>query len=410
MHKIHTLGNGLKVIINQVQTAGVYCGIALDCGTRDELDCESGMAHFTEHMSFKGTSHRSAMQIINYIEGVGGELNAYTGKEETVYYCAVQPPFISRAVNLLFDIVFNSTYPKQEMKRECEVVIDEIESYNDSPADLIFDDFEHLLYADHPLGRNILGKSEQLRTHTTEMMHTFTQRSYRPDKAVFFIAGPVDEHKVLRLLEKQVRNISTTPLTDNTSVLLRQSPGEYTPTSQRFKKQVHQAHCMLGTRTVSITHPDRLTVVLLNNILGGPGLNSRFNLALRERNGLVYTVESNYTGYTDAGIWSLYFGCDQKDVKRCTRLALCEMDKLMQKPLSNRAMNAAIDQMCGQLALSYDHHESVAIGMGKTMLHYGHYLSMPEIIERLHAITPQKLQDVAQRTLSPTNLSTLIYE
>lgn len=410
MMNSYLIDNGLRVVIQAQDTAGVYCGIAVDAGTRDELEHESGMAHFTEHMTFKGTRQRSAIQIINHLEGVGGELNAFTGKEETVYYCAVQPQHLNRALDLLADIVFNSTYPQNEMEREAEVVIDEIESYNDSPAELIFDEFESIIFPCHGLGRNILGEAEALRHHTSEAMKHFTRRLYCNDRTVLFVCGPVNESKVLSKINRLFTASSLPNLQTVSRSITRVEPSSYTPQTRSVERGVHQAHVMIGTRAMAVPHPDRMALVLLNNILGGPNMNSRLNLSLRERSGLVYTVESNYTGYTDTGLWSIYFGCDQKDLHRCQRLAMREMDRLMQSPLSAQALAKAKQQLIGQLALSYDQHENIATGMGKTFLHYNTYLSSQEIVERINALTAPHLQDVAQRVFNPQSLSTLIYK
>ena len=430
-----TFPNGLRAIIANRPSAGVYCGIAVDAGTRDELPNESGIAHFTEHMTFKGTHRRSALQIINRLEGVGGELNAYTGKEETVYYSAVEPKHLPRALDLLFDIVFNSTYPEEEMRREAEVVADEIESYNDSPSELIFDEFDSLLFPNHPLGRNILGDAAALRSHTHAVMSSYAARLYRPDNAVIFISGPVDEDKILRHLEPRVAALMppppfvhteaassipatpisgeatpTRPATTETPPLHlqpREAPAPTVPEDKTVSRNVHQAHVLIGGRSLPASHPERMALVLLNNILGGPGMNSRLNLSLRERSGLVYTVESNCTSYTDCGVWSVYFGCDKSDIRRCRGLVMRELDRLMQSPLSERTLSAAKRQLCGQLALSYDQHEGIATGMGKTFLHYGIYRTAPEIIERIQDVTSSRLQDMAQLTFS--NLSSLTY-
>lgn len=402
---------GLRVIVNRKATAGVYLGIAIGCGTRHEKPHESGMAHFTEHMTFKGTQRRTAMQIISRLEGVGGELNAYTGKEETVYYAAVEPKHLNRAIDLLLDIVFCSTYPQAEMEKEVEVVCDEIESYNDSPSELIFDEFEALLYgAGNPLGRSILGQANILRSHTSHDMTSFARRGYRPDNACLFVYGDVKPQDVERAISKAMPAIPAYGLSLSTAAASTEPLILPEAQEQTVNKGVHQAHVMIGTRTVGMKHPDRLAVQLLNNILGGPGLNSRLNLALRERNGLVYAVESNYTGYTDTGIWSIYLGCDHSDVRRCRRLAMHELDRLCQAPLRPSTLANAKRQMLGQLAISYDQHEGVALGMGKTFLHYNGYRTQQQIADALEAITADTLHRVASELFKKSDISTLIYE
>ncbi|MCF0183605.1 MAG: insulinase family protein [Bacteroidaceae bacterium] len=403
-----TLDNGLRVIVEHCPSAGVYMGLAVNAGTRDELPSESGMAHFTEHMTFKGTRRRSAVQIINRLECVGGELNAYTTKEETVYYCAVEPRYLDRGLELLTDIVFGSIYPEAEMRREAEVVIDEIESYNDSPSELIFDEFDTQLFGTHPLGRSILGEADLLRRHTTADMKAFADRLYTPGNMVLFVRGNIDEERLLTRINARIRENMSQRGTVACQVS-RTVPAVVGASERTVEKNVHQAHVIIGTRSLSYFDPNRLTMVLLTNILGGPSLNSRLNLAMRERNGLVYTVESNYNAFTDCGVWTIYFGCDQKDVRRCRRIAAREMDRLMQAPLSARALENAKAQICGQLALTRDNIESNAIAMGKVLLRNGTYYGLDESIARLRAVTAPQLQDMAQRTFAPDGLSTLMY-
>ena len=339
---------------------------------------------------------------------MGGELNAYTAKEETVYYCAVEPRYLDRGLELLTDIVFGSIYPEAEMRREAEVVVDEIESYNDSPSELIFDEFETQLFGTHPLGRSILGEADLLRRHTTADMKAFADRLYTPGNMVLFVRGNIDEERLLTRINARIRENMSQRGTVACQVS-RTVPAVVGASERTVEKNVHQAHVIIGTRSLSYFDPNRLTMVLLTNILGGPSLNSRLNLAMRERNGLVYTVESNYNAFTDCGVWTIYFGCDQKDVRRCRRIAAREMDRLMQAPLSARALENAKAQICGQLALTRDNIESNAIAMGKVLLRNGTYYGLDESIARLRAVTAPQLQDMAQRTFAPESLSTLMY-
>lgn len=401
---------GLRIVCVPGRTDVVYLGVAVDAGTRDELPQESGMAHFTEHMSFKGTKRRSARQVISAMESVGGDLNAFTGKEETVYYCTCLKEHVARAIDLLLDITLNSTYPQEEMNREAEVVIDEIESYLDQPSELIFDDFESLMFPGHPLGRNILGDADTLRTFRSADMQRFTQRLYHPERMVLYVLGNVEPEKVLREAEKNAtrhdcqRDASRLPtqhvaLPDDTRVdsrIIR-------------RKDTHQAHVVIGARGFGGSDDRYLHLNFLSNMLGGPAMSSRLNLALRERNGLVYTVESNCTTYTDTGVWTVYYGCDAADRARCRRLVLRELDKLTQHPLSQRTLDAARRQLKGQIGISYDNFENLAIGMAKRFLHYGGTLSRQELFARLDAITPEDLLTTAQAVFSPERLLTLEY-
>ena len=408
----HTLPCGMRIICAPSPTQVVYCGIAVDAGTRDEQRHESGMAHFVEHMSFKGTHRRTARQIINRLESVGGDLNAYTGKEETVFYSSVLRQHLPKAIDLLVDITLNSTFLQEEMNKEVEVVIDEIESYNDQPSELIFDEFEEICFPTHPLGRNILGEAPQLRELTSEHMHAFHQRMYRPERMVLFVYGDVDPEQVIRLTEKALANSDLSHPSYSLMPLPRTAPMPFSPAEAATtrKKDTHQAHVVIGGRSFGGNDPRHLHLYLLNNMLGGPCMSSLLNLSLRERNGLVYTVESNATCYTDSGVWTTYFGCDPEDVRKCCRLVERELQKLMDKPLSEQKLNAARQQLKGQIAVSYDNFESLAISMAKRYLHYGSTQTMRQLFNRLDALTPNQLWETAQEVFSPQNLHTLIYK
>ncbi len=404
-----TLSNGMRVVCAPSPTDIAYIGIAVDTGTRDEKPWESGMAHFAEHMSFKGTTRRSAMKIINCMESVGGDLNAYTGKEETIYYCTTPAEHYARAIKLLLDITLDSTYAQYEMDKEVEVVIDEIESYNDNPSELIFDEFESLVFHHHPLGRNILGDAEPLREHTAEGMRHFVSRLYHPERMVLFVYGRIPFDAMVKTAERHIAAMQYAPRTLQAEP--RTAPdAPRTGQTVTQHKDTHQTHVMLGTRCCGQSHADHLPLFVLNNILGGPGMNARLNLALRERNALVYTAESSLLSYTDTGVWNAYFGCDRHDLKRCLRLVKRELQRLTDAPLSERQLLAAKRQLKGQLKVSNDNFESVAIGMGKRMLHHGTVLHNSTLCERIDALTPTQLWDVAQRTFAPDALTTLIYE
>ena len=418
-----TLDNGLRVVYAPSPTNTVYLGLALDAGTRDEKDGESGMAHFAEHLSFKGTDRRTSRQIITYMESVGGDLNAFTGKEETVYYCTCQKEHFSRAMDLLFDVVFHSKFPQEEMDKEVEVVIDEIESYNDSPSELIYDDFEAMLFQGHPLGRSILGNAERLRAYKTEDVQNYTSRLYVPSNAVLFVYGNVSEKEIMKQIRKEdppqpslqggrasINRLSGHIGSTSYSPPYREGLGVGPVSgSHIIHKDTHQAHIMMGARAFGGTHPKHLALFLANNILGGPGLSSRLNLALREKRGPVYTVESTLTTYTDTGVWAIYFGCDHHDTEKCKRIVKRELQRLCDAPLSEKALNAAKRQIIGQIALSYDNFESVAIGMGKRMLHYGRTQTKEQFIDRIQALTAEQVWDAAREIFDPENLTILEY-
>lgn len=410
-----TLPCGMRVLILPSMSNVVYCGIAVKAGTRDELPHESGMAHFCEHLTFKGTKSRTSRQIINYMESVGGDVNAYTGKEETVYYASVLKEDFRRAAKILCDIVLNSTYPQSEMEKEVEVVIDEIESYKDSPSELIFDEFEQLIFKGHPLGRNILGEADRLRTLKREDVLSYARRMYRPENMIFFIHGQVNPETAVNEINKnitEIQNQKTETETENSTVFSTQNipVPPYQAESVYRKKDTHQAHVLIGTRAYGANDSRHIPLYLLNNILGGPGMSSRFNLILRERNGLVYTVESNITSYTDTGVWSVYFGCDPHDVTRCRKLILKELERWRQAPVSERILTAAKKQIKGQIGISYDNSENVALSSGKTFLLYHKIKEQKELFQKIDSITAGDLHQIARELFAPENLTTLIYQ
>ena len=426
-YNTHTLANGLRIIHLPSAQPVVYCGYAVGAGTRDEeLGREEGMAHFCEHITFKGTERRSSMKILGHLESVGGDLNAFTNKEETVYHAAVLKDNIGRAVDLLTDIVFHSTYPQAEIDKEVEVIVDEIESYNDSPAELVYDLFENAVFSGHPLGHNILGTAEKLRRYTTADALRFTRRYYRPDNSVFFAYGDVDFARLVRLLERAnaasnaVSNVAAESLPPQQQALCDESAGccgndtatavlpPYVAQHIEHHMDTHLAHVMLGTRAYDVHDERRIALYLLNNILGGPGMTARLNVSLRERNALVYTVESMAQSYSDTGLWAVYFGCDPKNVKRCLRLIRRELDKVMQRPLSDAQLRAAKRQIRGQIGIACDSRESFALDFAKSYLHYGWKKDVTALCERIDALTAADLQRVAQDLFAEERLTMLV--
>ncbi len=411
-YNTYTLDNGLRIIHLPSDSQVVYCGYQINAGTRNEEPGEEGLAHFCEHVTFKGTERRKAWHILNCLESVGGDLNAYTNKEGTVYYSAILKEHIARAVDLLSDIVFHSVYPQTEIDKEVEVICDEIESYNDSPAELIYDEFENILFKGSPLGHNILGTAEQVRAFKTEDALRFTRKLYRPDNAIFFAYGDIDFKKLVRLLQRALAD-------DESVVKLAEEklPKNYPPVGDGIagqtivmQKNTHQAHVMIGTRAYDVNDDRRMPLYLLNNMLGGPGMNAKLNLALREHNGLVYTVESTMVAYGDTGTWSIYFGCDEHDVKRCLRLVRKELDKFMQKPLSDAQLKAAKKQIKGQIGVACDNRENFALDFGKSFLHYGWEKNVDRLYEQVDEITAAQIQAVAQELFDKDRLTTLIFK
>ena len=455
-YNTYTLDNGLRIIHLPSDSKVVYCGYQINAGTRNEEPGEEGLAHFCEHVTFKGTERRKAWHILNCLESVGGDLNAYTNKEGTVYYSAILKEHIARAVDLLSDIVFHSVYPQSEIDKEVEVICDEIESYNDSPAELIYDEFENILFKGSPLGHNILGTAEQVRAFKTEDALRFTRKLYRPDNAIFFAYGDIDFKKLVKLIGKALTDDSSGKLAekgchadfaddadfsgetgdtgfagarDSEITQMSQAPqmtqisrgaidsmGSMDPMGSPagqtivMQKNTHQAHVMIGTRAYDVNDDRRMPLYLLNNMLGGPGMNAKLNLALREHNGLVYTVESTMVSYGDTGTWSIYFGCDEHDVKRCLRLVRKELDKFMQKPLSDAQLKAAKKQIKGQIGVACDNRENFALDFGKSFLHYGWEKNVDRLYEQVDEITAAQIQAVAQELFDKDRLTTLIFK
>ena len=410
-YNTHTLDNGLRIIHLPSDSKVVYCGYQINAGTRDEEPGEEGLAHFCEHVTFKGTERRKAWHILNCLESVGGDLNAYTNKEGTVYYSAILKEHIARAVDLLSDIVFHSVYPQAEIDKEVEVICDEIESYNDSPAELIYDEFENILFKDSSLGHNILGTAEQVRSFTTEDALRFTRKLYRPDNAIFFAYGDIDFKKLVKLVRRALAD------DDSGKLAAEKLPKNYPSVGEEIagqtivmQKNTHQAHVMIGTRAYDVNDDRRMPLYLLNNILGGPGMNAKLNLALREHNGLVYTVESTMVADGDTGTWSIYFGCDEHDIKRCLRLVRKELDRMMEKPLSDSQLKAAKKQIKGQIGVACDNRENFALDFGKSFLHYGWEKNVDCLYEQVEAITSQQIQDVARELFDKNRLITLIFK
>ena len=437
-YNTYTLDNGLRIIHLPSDSQVVYCGYQINAGTRNEEPGEEGLAHFCEHVTFKGTERRKAWHILNCLESVGGDLNAYTNKEGTVYYSAILKEHIARAVDLLSDIVFHSVYPQAEIDKEVEVICDEIESYNDSPAELIYDEFENILFKGSPLGHNILGTAEQVRAFKTEDALRFTRKLYRPDNAIFFAYGDIDFKKLVKLIGRALADDESGKLagegchadfaddadfsgnegfseardSEITQISQDAMDSGDSPAGQTIvmQKNTHQAHVMIGTRAYDVNDDRRMPLYLLNNMLGGPGMNAKLNLALREHNGLVYTVESTMVAYGDTGTWSTYFGCDENDVKRCLRLVRKELDKFMQKPLSDAQLKAAKKQIKGQIGVACDNRENFALDFGKSFLHYGWEKNVGRLYEQVDAITAAQIQAVAQELFDKDRLTTLIFK
>lgn len=403
-YNIATLDNGLRIIHLPNTSKIAYCGYQIKAGTRNEKPGDEGLAHFCEHVTFKGTQTHTSTAIINKLESVGGDLNAFTNKEDTVFYSAIPVEHFAKAVDVLSDIVFYSIFPQEEIDKEVEVICDEIESYNDSPAELIYDEFENLVFKGHPLGHNILGSADRVRGFATADAMRFTQQYYRPDNAIFFVYGNIDFKRLVKTLEKLTPKQQQESLVDEAQMVANGKLPELTI----LNHDTHQAHVMIGNRAYSATHPLRIPLYLLNNMLGGPGMNARLNVILRERRGLVYSVESSMVCYGDTGLWAVYFGCDPHDVNRCVRLVKSEFNRLMEKPLSEKTLAAAKKQIKGQLAVACDNNENFAIDFGKSFLHFGDEKDIEKLYQKIDAVTAEQIQQVAKEIFDKESLATLV--
>lgn len=405
-----TLRCGMRVVVQQCAAPSVCCGIELLAGSRQETTAEQGLAHFLEHMGFKGTACRRPWQIIQYLESVGGSLDAYTTKEETAYYASVPTAYTARAVDLLVDLVFHSVYPEREMDKEREVVCDEIESYHDSPYDLVYDDFENHLFGTHPLGHAVLGSAETVRSFTRQQALHFVERWYKPSRAVFFLLGNVSLERVVRLLERATADLPTAQPWLPWEHASPQPVSMVAPPSLTLRRGTHQAHVMMGGLTFPSTDARWPALHLMVQLLGGAGMNARLNLSLRERSALVYTVECGSTHYADTGHWYIYFGCDHHDVKRCLSKVSRELARLVQQPLTPRQLRAAVRQRTGQLSMQEERGDNYALAMGREFLWRGTHTTAQIRCQQMEQVTAEQIQQLAASLFDSSHLTLLRYE
>ena len=414
----HILANGVKIVHRQTPSPVAYVGVMVGAGTRDELPEENGMAHYIEHCVFKGTAHHSARQIIHAIEGIGGEINAYTTKEETTFYAAILAEHVQLTLHLIAEMVLQPTFKKEETDKERMVIMDEIESYNDSPSELIYDDFENLVFAGSSLEMPILGTKKTLRHISSKPSYPleWMKTHYTPDRMVVFCQGNVKPEKIFRLAEKEFGSLPTqpqnTPNSDGQPTVNRQSTDGQSPCKFEvsYRKNTHQVHAMLGGKAYPLGHENQLPMFLLNNILGGGSLNSRLNLSLRESKGLVYTVESTYTPLSDTGYWCIYWACDPEDYAQSLALVKKELDKLRETPLTPSALRHALIQLRGQMAISAQNQENAALAMAKSMLYHGSAPDWQQTFEKIANTTPQELFDIANDLFLAQNRYILTYK
>ncbi|MBK7628724.1 MAG: insulinase family protein [Bacteroidales bacterium] len=402
---LHSLDNGIRLVHHRIPGMVAHCGIIINTGSRDETEKEHGIAHFIEHMLFKGTGKRKAYHILSRLEDVGGELNAYTTKEETAIHASFLKEDYERTIELISDITFNSIFPEKEIEKEKDVVIEEINSYLDNPSELIFDDFEELIFAGQPIGRNILGSPESVKSYSKKTVTDFIRNNYNTHEMVFCSVGNISDDKILKLFKTHFAGI----VTYNNVPRVNKS-WTYKPASLTKKKDTFQNHCIIGNLAYDLKDEKRMGMFLLNNILGGQGLNSRLNLSLREKNGLAYNVESSYNPYCDTGIFSIYFGTDAQYLNKSISIAMSELNKLRTTKLGTIQLSKAKNQIKGYLARGYENHESLMLSLGKSLLVFNKIDTIEDICKKIDSITASELLETANDIFEPGKLSTLTYK
>ena len=406
----HNLPNGVQIVHRPTPSPVVYVGLMIGAGTRHEQPNENGMAHYIEHCLFKGTEHYSARQIINHIEGIGGEINAYTTKEETTFYAATLNNHFRTTLHLLADMVLRPTFNKKETDKEVTVILDEIESYNDSPSELIYDDFENMIFEGSSLAMPILGTKKTLRRISKSPQYPlgWMAKHYRPERMVLFVLGNVTTKQVISAAEKELLSETRYPIADTRYPIAdTRYPIAY---SRTYRRHTHQTHIMLGSHTYPIGHPKQLTMFLLNNILGGSSMSSRLYLSLREKHGLVYNIDSQAVPLSDTGYWNIYLACEPQHKDQCLELCHKELQTLRDVRLTSSQLQRALRQLEGQLAISAENQENNALAMAKQMLYHHRAPQWQETFEKVKQITPSQLQEVANEVFALDNIYTLLYD
>jgi len=402
----HNLPNGIRLVHMPVNSPVAHCGILINTGSRDELAHQHGMAHFIEHIIFKGTNKRKAHHILTRMEDVGGEINAYTTKEETCVHASFFNNYYARAFDLMADIIFNSVFPEKEINREREVIIDEINSYKDSPYEEIFDEFEESVFRNNSLGRNILGSKEALLSYSRDQLIDFHLKSYPTNEMVISSVSSVPFKKILSCFNKYFAEIPLKTRQSNRALFNR---SDYAKSVIKKEHTTYQSHCLIGNLAYSANEESRLTLHLLNNLLGGPGMNSRLNMTLREKKGLAYNVESNYETFSDIGIIQIYYGTDRKNLDRCKDLILKELKILRNNQLGTVQLQKAKKQLIGQIAISSEINENQMFAIGHNLLLFDRIDSLEETTAKIEKITARELCDTANEIFDEDKLSSLIY-
>ena len=407
----HNLPNGVQIVHRKTTSPVVYVGIMVGAGTRHELPNENGMAHYIEHCVFKGTEHYTARQIINHIEGIGGEINAYTTKEETTFYAATLSNHFRTTLHLLAEMVLRPTFSKKETDKEVTVILDEIESYNDSPSELIYDDFENMIFEGTSLAMPILGTKKTLKRISKSPQYPldWMAQHYRPERMVLFVLGNVTTRQVISAAEKELGEAFSISSASRTT-----SPSSITSASsaatRTYRRHTHQTHIMLGSHAYPIGHPKQLTMYLLNNILGGGSMSSRLYLSLREKHGLVYNIDSQAVPLSDTGYWNIYLACEPQHKDQCLELCHKELQTLRDLRLTSSQLQRALRQLEGQMAISAENQENNALAMAKQMLYYHHAPAWQETFAKVQQIIPEQLQEVANEVFDAKKIATLQYD
>ncbi len=404
MHPIHILPNGIKLVHKYIDAPISHFGVLINAGTRDEKPEYSGLAHFVEHTIFKGTQKRNSGQVIRYMENVGGEINASTSKEETYFHASFLSSDSERAIELLSDIFFHATFPEKELIKEKDVILEEINYYNDTPSELIFDDFETLIYDNHPLGNNILGTKKSLQKISKQAIVEFITQNYTAQNVVLSYVGRFTESKMVHLCTKY---FGQHPM--NQSERIRGKYEQYTPKTVFKKKKTAQAHLVMGNIAYPLSHENRYPLMLLTNLLGGQGLNTRLNLAVREKKGLAYSVDANYNPFSDSGLFTIYLGCDNNLVEKCTEIIYKELRKLRTEHLGTLQLHYAKKQFLGQLAISNESKLNEMLSLGRSALFFDEIETLEEAIQSFENITSATLLEVANEILVPDLFSTLVF-
>lgn len=404
-YQLHTLSNGIRILFKHTPSTITHCCFIVNAGSRDETQRQIGLAHFIEHLLFKETERRSTNQILNRLELVGADLNAYTTKEYTCIHASLLNQHLERTIDLFEDILFHSTFPEDEQEKERGVILDEIASYLDQPEEAIQDDFEELLFKGHPIGNNILGTPETVAKLNSADISQFIAANYNTSEMIFAVFGDYDFRKVVKLSEKYFSEIPANHTHKN-----RVAPMAVGPSKSIFTKAISQTHCMIGSRAYPSSHQHKNGLLLLNNLLGGMGMSSRLNLEIREKHGIAYTVESNYISLTDTGIFSIYFGTDSEKAEKATKLIHKELKKLRDNKLGTLQLHQAKEKFVGQIALAEENRMSLIISMAKSLLDFNYIDTLQQVFDKINAVTAEQLLEISNEIFDNDRMITLLFE